>query len=120
MLNVKINNMPEHAADYKYVVATLVNGELWFYEAYNEYEKAKCASEEADGRLVVENLPDGNKHGYWFITEYEYLDCSVCGHSVYTGCESTSEAKQRIADGDVPNYCPHCGAKMDDVLGVLE
>lgn len=55
------------------------------------------------------------KHGHWFITEYEYLDCSVCGHSFYTGCESTAEANQLLADGDTPNYCPHCGAKMDEL-----
>lgn len=114
MLNIKINNMPDYGKDYKYIVATLVDGELWFYGAYNEYEKADCAANETDGHLIIENsLTTDSKHGHWFITEYEYLNCSVCGHSVYTGCDCTSEAKQRLADGDVPNYCPHCGAKMN-------
>jgi rubrerythrin len=116
-MNVKINNIPEYANHYKYVVATLVEGQLWFYGAYDEYDKADRAFKEMDGRLIIENHKDedGHKHGHWFITEYEYLDCSVCGHSFYTGCESTAEANQLLADGDSPNYCPHCGAKMDEL-----
>lgn len=116
-MNVKINNIPEYANHYKYVVATLVEGQLWFYGAYDEYDKADRAFKEMDGRLIIENSmdADGHKHGHWFITEYEYLDCSVCGHSFYTSCESTAEANQLLADGDTPNYCPHCGAKMDEL-----
>ena len=53
------------------------------------------------------------RHGYWFITEYEYFTCSECGNSYYNGCESTAEAKQRMKDGFYNNYCGHCGAKMD-------
>ena len=30
-MDVKINNIPEYANHYKYVVATLVEGQLWFY-----------------------------------------------------------------------------------------
>ena len=50
--------------------------------------------------------------GEWFIPEYEYLACSECGEYYYTGCDSTAEAKGRLADGICPNYCPNCGAKM--------
>ena len=53
------------------------------------------------------------RHGYWFITEYEYFSCSECGNSYYNGCESTAEAKSRLKDGLYDNYCPNCGAKMD-------
>ena len=56
------------------------------------------------------------RHGYWFITEYEYFTCSECGNSYYNGCESTAEAKQRMKDGFYDNYCGHCGAKMDGNL----
>lgn len=115
MITDRINNLPKYALQHKYIVATLVAGELWFYGAYDEYDKADMASKEMGGQLIIENHVDSDslKHGHWFITEYEYLNCSVCGHSVYTGCESTSEANRRLADGDTPNYCPHCGAKMD-------
>jgi DNA-directed RNA polymerase subunit RPC12/RpoP len=53
------------------------------------------------------------KHGYWFISEYEYLNCSECGESYLTGADSTAEAKERLAEGNYYPYCPHCGAKMD-------
>lgn len=53
------------------------------------------------------------KHGYWFISEYEYLNCSVCGEAYFTGADSTAEAKERLAEGKYYPYCPHCGAKMD-------
>lgn len=116
-MDVKINNIPEYANHFKYIVATLVDGQLWFYGAYDSYDMADGAFKEMDDRLIIENHMDvdSSKHGHWFITEHEYLNCSVCGHSVYTGCESTLEANQRLADGDTPNYCPHCGAKMDEV-----
>lgn len=53
------------------------------------------------------------KHGKWCLVEYEYLVCDKCGNWHYTGCESTAEAKARIQNGEVPNYCSNCGAKMD-------
>ena len=53
------------------------------------------------------------KHGEWYISEYEYFNCSECGNSVYNGCDSTAEAKSRLNDGMYNNYCPNCGAKMD-------
>ncbi len=53
------------------------------------------------------------RHGEWYLIEYEYLTCNKCGHWYYTGCESTAEAKEKLHNGDTPNYCPNCGAKMD-------
>lgn len=50
--------------------------------------------------------------GYWYIVEYEYLTCSVCGKSYYTGADSTAEAKERLTQGKFYKYCPHCGTKM--------
>lgn len=35
-----INNMPTYAKDYKYIVARYVDGEYWFYGAYNEKDRA--------------------------------------------------------------------------------
>ena len=54
------------------------------------------------------------RHAHWEIQEYEFLTCSDCGGSYYTGCDCTSEAKEKLENGDCYNYCPHCGAKMDE------
>lgn len=51
-----------------------------------------------DGRYVVDPV----KHGYWEIvdeTEPRRYGCSVCMRMTYTKY----------------NYCPHCGAKMEEV-----
>lgn len=50
--------------------------------------------------------------GHWFILEYEYFTCSECGYYHPNGCDSTQEAKEKLADGKVPKYCSECGAKM--------
>ena len=50
--------------------------------------------------------------GHWFIQEYEYFTCSECDYDHWNSCDSTKEAKERLANGDIPNYCPNCGAKM--------
>lgn len=54
--------------------------------------------------------------GEWFVSEYEYLTCSECGESYYTGAESTAEAHQRLREGQFYPFCPHCGKPMDSVL----
>ena len=50
--------------------------------------------------------------GHWCIIEYEFFTCSECGHYHWNSCDSTAEAKERLAKGDAPNFCPNCGAKM--------
>lgn len=52
-------------------------------------------------------------HAKWLIEEYEYLTCSRCGDDYYTGMDSTKQAEANLIDGEVPKYCPNCGAKMD-------
>ena len=66
----------------------------------------------------IDSQPDADvepvRHAHWEIQEYEFLTCSDCGESYYTGCDCTSEAKEKLEDGDCYNYCPYCGAKMDE------
>lgn len=42
------------------------------------------------------------RHGRWIIDEWDTPNCSVCGCS-------------GIDDYYATDYCPHCGAKMDEV-----
>ena len=41
------------------------------------------------------------RHGRWIATHDEFCSCSVCKYPVYVAWGQT-------------NYCPNCGAKMDE------
>ena len=45
------------------------------------------------------------KHGEWFVSEYEYLNCSVCGEAMYTACNSTKEAM--VLKNHWKPFCPN-------------
>ena len=54
------------------------------------------------------------RHGKWFFVEPGAVWCSECGIDSSLGdAETADETKRRIANGETPNYCPNCGAKMD-------
>ena len=52
---------------------------------------------------LVKRLPpaDPVKHGRWKFAKDVYVSCSVCGVTIL------------LFNAENPNYCPHCGAKMD-------
>lgn len=56
-------------------------------------------------------FPDGFgiKHGHW-VRGKMYMCCSCCGMPIWTikGFESVQMAVLDM-------FCPHCGAKMDEV-----
>ena len=57
---------------------------------------------------LIDNQPTADaepKHGRWIEDFVEY-ECSVCGGRI---SDST------LADNSTPNYCPNCGARMDEV-----
>jgi len=47
-----INNLPAYAADYRFIVVRKVRGELWFYGAFNDYDRAVRAACECGGTIV--------------------------------------------------------------------
>lgn len=67
-----------------------------------------------DAAKAIEDLSKNSpKHGKWCLdSEYEYIECSLCGGAFYTGADSTNEAKRFMENGYAPNYCPSCGADM--------
>lgn len=48
------------------------------------------------------------KHGHWDCNGFEPVRCSVCGITV----DAINGIPWAIKSF---NYCPHCGAKMDEV-----
>ena len=53
-MTITINNMPEYAKDYKYIVVTNLDGDLWFWGAYNDRNKAnEIALSRENGEVVA-------------------------------------------------------------------
>ena len=51
--------------------------------------------------LQEQPMIDPVKHGHWKFAKDVYVSCSVCGVTIL------------LFNAENPNYCPHCGAKMD-------
>ena len=49
-MEVEINNYPEYADKYNYIVAREVEGEYWFYGAYDRL-KADAVAREVNGKV---------------------------------------------------------------------
>lgn len=47
-----INNVPDYASEYKYIVARRVGEELWFWGAWNDYERANEVALEIGGEVI--------------------------------------------------------------------
>lgn len=62
----------------------------------------KAISYYIDTMPTIESEPV--RHGHWTLNSMEHGVCSVCHQSSVD-----------IVGGDWSNYCPACGAKMDEV-----
>ena len=51
------------------------------------------------------------REAHWVGIKYDSACCSKCGAYIYTGFDTTSQAKDGW--GDLYPYCPYCGAQMD-------
>lgn len=51
-----INNFPEYAKEYKYIVVQRIDGELWFWGAWDDRNKANEAALELGNGVVIENI----------------------------------------------------------------
>jgi len=57
---VRINNMSESARKYKYIVFRMVDGEFWYYGAWNDHLKALHQALEIGGQFVpIEEVEEG-------------------------------------------------------------
>ena len=73
----------------------------WWGDCWDNY-----AQSTEDFLEYIDNEPtvDAERHGHWIITPYGHMTCSSCEwlFEYYDGLEEEW------------NYCPHCGAKMDE------
>lgn len=58
----------------------------------------------ASAESIIEGLPsiDAVKHGRWKYISFLTVECSEC--------------KTQIHDLEYSNFCPNCGAKMDETV----
>lgn len=55
MNEIRINNKPNYANEYEFIVAREVDGEYWFYGAYADGFKAEKVAMEIDG-IIFHNV----------------------------------------------------------------
>lgn len=51
-MGVRVNNLPAYAEGKRYIVARNLDGELWFWGAWDDEAKARQAAVEIDGVVV--------------------------------------------------------------------
>ena len=68
-----------------------------------------------EGQTYLQNLriwhledSEPTKHGHWKWNKLYGTECSECGTAMF-------EVVGRKFSASKPNYCPNCGAKMDEV-----
>lgn len=66
-----------------------------------------CVIRAVDDSPTVDAEPV--RHGHWVSVPHKSARvCSVCEHD--------EPYKNAPDDADIFNYCPHCGAKMDEIM----
>lgn len=50
----KVNNVPRYASEHNYIVARNVDGELWFWGAYDRLERARATARDVNGEVLNE------------------------------------------------------------------
>ena len=65
-----------------------------------DFNSIKTIREWIDNAPTAEVIDVEPKHGWWIKTAYGYWKCSVC---------------EDLNTNGYFNYCPNCGAKMDEV-----
>lgn len=73
-------------------------------ESYSQYNEAWT---DAINRVDAElnSLPSAERHGKWLHKNSTFKNRWLCSECGYTWYFDTKEA----------SYCPHCGARMDEV-----
>lgn len=99
--------MGEYIEKHKAVnLLTSLENEFQQFKPFKGFENAMyrklCETEIAIGKLPAADVVPV-VHGWWNATE----TCSLCGEKSTEGLDATTWNYW------LPNYCPHCGARMD-------
>lgn len=99
--------MAEYIEKHKAVnLLTSLENEFQQFKPFKGFENAMyrklCETEIAIGKLPAADVVPV-VHGWWNATE----TCSLCGEKSTEGLDATTWNYW------LPNYCPHCGARMD-------
>lgn len=99
--------MAEYIEKHKAVnLLTSLENEFQQFKPFKGFENAMyrklCETEIAIGQLPAADVVPV-AHGWWNATE----TCSLCGEKSTEGLDATTWNYW------LPNYCPHCGARMD-------
>jgi hypothetical protein len=99
--------MAEYIEKHKAVnLLTSLENEFQQFKPFKGFENAMyrklCETEIAIGQLPAADVVPV-VHGWWNATE----TCSLCGEKSTEGLDATTWNYW------LPNYCPHCGARMD-------
>ena len=54
-MTTNINNVPNYASEYEYIVAKYVDGEWWFWGAWNDLDEAIAAANSMEDARVFTN-----------------------------------------------------------------
>jgi len=49
---VKVNNVPEMSKDRRFIVFRVVDGENWFYDAWDDFDRALKQAIEIEGQVA--------------------------------------------------------------------
>ena len=94
---VEIEDIPIYGNEHNCIMT--IFGEC----SYAETGCGDCTVVEKVRKALSADRPQGEWKGYEIPSE-----CSVCGHN----WDEYVFGQDIWYDGSVPNYCPHCGAKM--------
>lgn len=97
---------PDHFVGHQKFIEYMDNAEIGSFGKWqfaNGFNMGLIAAE-----VAVKKLPSAQRTGKWIdMDEQSYtwkVRCSVCGH----------ERSMMSTQGEYPNYCENCGARMDE------
>lgn len=88
----------------------LIDLETAIHTACNAVEHYPSEWQEIEDEMRKLPVIEARKHGHWVVTENTY-QCQFCQ---YWDTRKKEQVNGRYVFSKLPNYCPDCGAVMDE------